>query len=189
MFNLHNKRAATRLAGWPLMLAILALSACAIRNGPSGNSTPSSDASVVYTTPDISSRDAQSAQPSRNSKGKLAPIPTRAINLNTACHFKDERGYNGNLTTDVKDAQVRQFQAEVNIPRRGTCNFDLSRFEQTQSLPIVKLKSRDNTCQVFMWSQNANITVAFNQCAAQCTGDAYDYLWPILVDASRGECS
>ena len=37
-------------------------------------------------------------------------------------------------------------------------------------------------CSVRMWEQDKKVTVAFNGCQAQCSGEAVDYLWPIQLE-------
>lgn len=118
----------------------------------------------------------------------LKPIPTRPLNAKTNCAFRDQMGYGGRLNLDVKNAAVKRFDAQVNIPKRGTCRFQLRNFEQTQTAP-VQLTSNQTGCKVHMWEQADQVTVAFRDCRSECSGDSVDYLWPILVDNRKGRCS
>lgn len=118
----------------------------------------------------------------------LKPIPTRPLNAKTSCAFRDQMGYGGRLNLDVKNAAVKRFDAQVNIPKRGTCRFQLRDFEQTQTAP-VQLTSNQTGCKVHMWEQADQVTVAFRDCRSECSGDSVDYLWPILVDNRKGRCS
>lgn len=120
---------------------------------------------------------------------KPGPIPTRALNLKTECRFRDETGYNGELKIAVEDARVNAFEARVNIPQRGTCNFNLKNFRQTRELPTVELSHRDNRCVVHVWEQGERVTVAFQQCQSMCSGRAWEYLWPILAYRGDGSCA
>jgi hypothetical protein len=120
---------------------------------------------------------------------KLEAIPDRPLNAKTTCSFRDHLGYRGNLKLDVKEAAVKQFVANVTIPKRGVCKFDLAKFRQTNANPTVVLTSRDTECKVNLWEQASEVTVAFSGCRAECTGDSVDYLWPILVDNRKGRCS
>ena len=86
-------------------------------------------------------------------------------------------------------AEVKRFVAEVNIPRQGVCRFDIRNFRQTATLPNVVLTDEASCCVVRMWEQEKGVTVAFNGCQAQCSGDAFSYLWPILVDTRNGRCA
>jgi len=89
----------------------------------------------------------------------------------------------------VTKAEVKRFIAEVSIPNQGLCRFDMKNFQQTTRLPNVVLTDEASGCVVRMWEQGKGVTVAFNSCAAQCSGDAFSYLWPILVDTKSGRCS
>jgi hypothetical protein len=119
---------------------------------------------------------------------KRGPIPTRALNVAADCAFKDETGYRGAMKLKVADAQVRTFEARVDIPGRGACRFDLRDFRQTASMPNVALSAQRSRCIVRMWEQGRRVTVAFNNCQDRCSGRAYSYLWPIMADAQTGSC-
>ena len=93
------------------------------------------------------------------------------------------------MDLQVAKAEVKRFVAEVNIPKQGLCRFDMKNFEQTDKLPNVVLADRESACVVRMWEQEKGVTVAFNSCQAKCGGDAFSYLWPILVDTRNGRCS
>lgn len=124
----------------------------------------------------------------RSARGKLKPIPTRALNVAADCAFKDETGYQGAMKLKVTDAQVHAFQANVHVPKRGACSFDLKDFRQTATLPNVVLHASGSRCVVRMWEQGQRVTVAFNDCQDKCSGEAYAYLWPILANARTGRC-
>ena len=120
---------------------------------------------------------------------KPAPIPTRALNLLAECRFRDETGYNGEMKLAVEEARVSAFAATVNIPRRGSCRFDLKNFRQTRELPNVELSHLSDRCVVRVWEQGERVTVAFQQCQKMCTGEAWVHLWPILADRRDGSCA
>lgn len=115
--------------------------------------------------------------------------PVRAINASVQCAFADEVGTRGHLDLQVEEADVKHFLAQVTMPKRGVCNFDLRDFHQTGRLPAVVLASSKDACSVRMWEQGSQITVAFSNCEAHCSGDAFTYLWPILADRPSGTCS
>ncbi|MDX9995744.1 MAG: hypothetical protein RBS28_10515 [Rhodocyclaceae bacterium] len=119
----------------------------------------------------------------------LKPITGRALNAKARCSFRDDTGYAGRLDLSVRDARVEALEARVDVPRRGSCNFRLADFRQTESLPIVVLASPRTPCKVSLWEQGEQVTVAFRDCRAECGGDAVNYLWPILVDNQKGSCS
>ena len=120
---------------------------------------------------------------------KPGPIPLRPLNVKAECRFRDETGYNGMLRLDVAQAKVRAFAAAVNIPRRGSCRFDLKDFRQTKELPAIELSQNQERCIVRVWEQGERVTVAFQHCEMMCTGGAHAGLWPILADRRDGSCA
>ena len=120
---------------------------------------------------------------------KLKPIPDKPLDVRTKCGFHDVAGGRGTMDLQVTKAEVRRFVAEVNIPRRGLCRFDMKDFQQTARLPNVVLTDETSGCVVRMWEQEKGVTVAFNACPEKCSGDAFSYLWPIMVDTKSGRCS
>lgn len=117
------------------------------------------------------------------------PISGQALNARASCSFRDDTGYAGRLDLAVREARVEQLEARIDVPKRGTCQFRLADFRQTESLPIVVLASQQSSCKVSLWEQGHQVTVAFRDCRAECGGDAVNYLWPILVDNQKGRCS
>lgn len=130
------------------------------------------------------------SQPLKHLLGRsLKPIPDRALDVRTKCSFHDVAGGRGSMDLQVTKAEVKRFVAEVNIPKQGLCRFDMKNFRQTASLPNVVLTDGSSGCVVRMWEQEKGVTVAFNACQDKCSGDAFSYLWPILVDTKSGRCS
>jgi hypothetical protein len=119
----------------------------------------------------------------------LKPIETRPLNAKAKCSFRDQTGYRGRLQLDVKAATVKHFEARVDVPKQGSCAFKLADFTQTDSDPNVVLSSRQGNCKVSLWEQGNQVTVAFRDCRSECSGGAFEYLWPILVDNRKGRCS
>lgn len=115
-------------------------------------------------------------------------MPVRPLDVKTDCHFKDEAGYGASAVLDVTASEVHSFAATVNVPKRGSCRFDLADFRQVRREPHVELRAGDG-CTVRMWEQGNQVTVAFAECAKRCTRDTFDYVWPILVDRPSGHCS
>ena len=122
-------------------------------------------------------------------KRGLKPITGQALNARARCSFRDDTGYSGKLDLAVRNARVEQLDASVDVPNRGSCQFRLADFRQTESLPIVVLASQRTSCKVSLWEQGHQVTVAFRDCRTECGGDAVNYLWPILVDSRKGSCS
>ena len=130
------------------------------------------------------------SQPLKHLLGRnLKPIPDKALEVRTKCSFRDVAGGRGSMDLQVTRAEVKRFVAQVSIPKQGVCRFDLASFEQTARLPNVVLTDQATGCVVSMWEQDKGLTVAFNACQAKCSGDAFSYLWPILVDTRNGRCS
>lgn len=131
------------------------------------------------------------SQPLRHlANRKLAPIPDRPLNVKTRCNFRDHTGYRGRLDLQVKDSGVRRLVAEINIPRQGICRFDMKDFRQADGGSVMLATARSgDECKVRIWEQENRVTVAFRDCQSQCSGESFDYLWPILVDARSGKCS
>jgi hypothetical protein len=176
------------MRSWAVLLSVLA-AACATPEPPPVTPPP-----AVTLEPEAAKPPPPPAERRPNAVLKhlanrdLKPIPTRPLNAKTTCAFRDQMGYGGRLNLDVKNAAVKRFDAQVNIPKRGTCRFQLRDFEQTQTAP-VQLTSNQTACKVNMWEQADQVTVAFRDCRAECSGDSVDYLWPILVDNRKGRCS
>ncbi len=125
---------------------------------------------------------------SGTTSGRLKPMPLRTFSVSTECRFRDETGNFGNATVEVVNSKVNAFKAELTMPKRGSCRFDLAQFRQTQALPSVELAgARD--CRVHMWEQGEQVTVAFANCYHLCTpASAQDYVWPLLIDKATGRC-
>jgi hypothetical protein len=120
---------------------------------------------------------------------KPPPIPTRAITVRMNCAFRDEIGYNGSMKLAIEQARVQAFEATVNIPRHGSCRFDLRNFRQTREMPTVELSHVNDRCIVRVWEQGERLTVAFQECQKMCSGNAWEHLWPILTDTREGSCA
>ncbi len=137
-------------------------------------------------TPAVSSDSPRSRQAAAR---KQAAQPRHPINVQTSCIFRDETGYNGRLDLLVRDDDVRNLDAEVNVPKHGSCRFALKDFRQNGTRASIELNGSGNRCAVRMWEQGTRVSVAFSNCAVQCSGGAHEYLWPILVDTGSGRCS
>jgi hypothetical protein len=130
------------------------------------------------------------SQPLKHLLGRsIKPIPDQALEVRTKCSFRDVAGGRGTMDLQVTKAEVKRFVAEVNIPRQGMCRFNMKTFKQTAHLPNVVLTDAASGCVVRMWEQEKNVTVAFSACQSKCGGDAFSYLWPILVDTRNGRCT
>ena len=169
------------------LLPALLLAGCATPPAPDPEPAPVAAAPDVAEPP---ARERIKSQPLKHLLGRnLKPIPDKALEVRTKCTFRDVAGGRGSMDLQVKKAEVKRFVAQVSIPKQGVCRFDMASFEQTGKLPNVVLTDQATGCVVSMWEQDKNLTVAFNACQSKCGGDAFSYLWPILVDTRNGRCS
>ena len=123
-------------------------------------------------------------------KRKIQPQPTRPLNVKSRCSHRDAIGTTTKLDLLVKEAEVKTFSAQVSMKGYGSCRFDLADFEQAEKLPQALLRhKRERDCSVRMWEQGPKVTIAFNSCPKSCEGEAFNYLWPIIVEGKSGRCS
>ncbi|MBS1227136.1 MAG: hypothetical protein H6R17_413 [Proteobacteria bacterium] len=169
------------------LLPALLLAGCAKPPAPEPEPVP---VAVVADVVEPPARARIQSQPLKHLLGRnLKPIPDKALEVRTKCTFRDVAGGRGSMDLQVTRAEVKRFVAHVSIPKQGICHFDMKGFEQTARLPNVVLTDQATGCVVSMWEQDKGLTVAFNACQAKCSGDAFSYLWPILVDTRNGRCS
>ena len=169
--------------GW-IVLAILLVAACAeVEKKPEAAAGTPAEA-VAAETPKFKNSTLKYLA-GRN----LKPQPTRPLNVKSRCSHKDAIGTMTRLDLLVREAEVKSFDAQVTMKGHGTCSFRLHEFEQTEKLPQALLRhKKESGCLVRMWEQGPKVTVAFNNCAKSCEGQAFDYLWPIVVEAKSGRC-
>ena len=153
------------------LVASVLLAACALPGLPPPADAPVSDEVL--------------ASPSSAGK-RLRPMPWRPLDVRADCRFRDEAGYTTRITLDVAQSKVKAFNADVDIPRRGSCRFH-GPFTQTREKPSVQLRAPVG-CSVDIFEQGKSVTVGFANCASRCTRGAFDYLWPIIVDRTDGQC-
>lgn len=172
-----------------VLLALIALvSGCAeVQQQPEGNAA--SETAVDKTSSAEETPKFKNATLKYLANRNLKPQPTRPLNVKSKCSHRDAIGTATRLDLLVKEAQVKTFSAQVAIKGYGTCRFNLADFEQTEKLPQALLKhKRDDGCLVRMWEQGPKVTIAFNSCPKSCEGDAFSYLWPIMVEQKSGRC-
>jgi hypothetical protein len=170
------------------ILAVLFLSACAeVEKPPEKVQEPgkvSEKPSTASTSPTFKSDTLKYL-----AKRKITPQQTRPLNARAHCSHRDAVGTATSLDLLVKEAEVKTFDAQVAIKGYGTCRFSLNDFDQAERMPQALLRhKRESDCTVRMWEQDQKITIAFNSCPKSCEGDAFSYLWPILVEAKSGRC-
>lgn len=167
------------------VLAVLMLAACASTPPPPVEPPPPPEpAPVVEEKPKFKNSTLKHLA-NRN----LVPQPTRPLNVRSRCSHSDAVGTVTRLNLLVKEAEVRTFDAQVSMKGKGTCRFNLKDFGQEAKLPQALLRHKQRPdCTVRMWEQGHNVTIAFNSCPQSCEGKAFDYLWPVVVDARNGRC-
>ena len=134
-------------------------------------------------------RGQESAQPppAPPAAAELPGTAATGLNLNGNCVAKEETGYAENVRVTVAGGQVRALDARIDIPKRGSCRYQLADFRQTKQTPFVELLARSNSaCAVRMWQQGDRITVAATDCEEKCTRGAFEYAWPVLFNAGGG---
>lgn len=169
---------------WPAVVALLA--GCAtVEPPPVAPPEPAPVAAEPPPRPRIES------QPLKHlANRKLAPIPDKPLNVRTRCNFRDPTGYRGRLDLRVDDSDVKRLSAEIDVPRRGSCRFEIKDFAQAdRRLAVLATTRSADECKVRIWQQEGRVTVVFRDCASYCSGESFDYVWPILVDTGTGKCS
>ncbi|HQU80373.1 MAG TPA: hypothetical protein PLU47_13015 [Azonexus sp.] len=166
--------------GW-LLLSLLAAGCAELgkqaESGPESGSTASGEQKIE-------------SQPLKYLKNRnLKPQPTRPLNVRAKCSTKDAIGTVRRLDLLVKEASVQTFDAQVTMKEYGACRFNLRDFEQVEKMPQALLRHRQETgCTVRMWEQGNKVTIAFDNCPKSCEGDAFSYLWPLIVEGKSGRC-
>jgi hypothetical protein len=116
-------------------------------------------------------------------------VPVPGLTVKGSCVGRDETGYAENVQLDVMNGQVRQFDARIDIPKRGSCRFQLADFSPSRQTPYVELLARSNRiCAIRMWQQGDRVTVTATDCAEKCTRGAFEYVWPVEFDYETGGC-
>lgn len=122
-------------------------------------------------------------------KHNLKQHVVRPLNIRSHCSSKDEVGTAIQLDLQVVDSVVQVFESKVAMKKYGTCRFSLSEFQQIETRPQALLRHRQKAkCTVRLWEEGDKVAIAFNSCPAACDGDAFSYLWPIMVEAQSGRC-
>ncbi len=118
-----------------------------------------------------------------------APFAVGTLSVRSDCKSRDQTGYTESIKLAVEQGRVDMLEARIDIPRRGSCGFRLADFRQTHTKPHVELQSIAGTkCTVRMWRQGERFTVAFSECHEKCTRGAFDYVWPVELNAADGSC-
>jgi hypothetical protein len=119
---------------------------------------------------------------------QAAPTEARLKNAAVSCNYKDEGGVRGKVMLLVDDYKVSRFNARIEMPNGGVCQFDAKKMQQRPFEQGLALESKNDECVVRMWEQKHRITVAAYNCHRQCSKGSFSYLWPILMDTRLGTC-
>jgi hypothetical protein len=119
---------------------------------------------------------------------QAAPTEARLKNAAVSCNYKDEGGVRGKVMLLVDDFKLTRFNARIEMPNGGVCQFDSKRMTQRPFDQGLALESKGDECVVRMWEQKSRITVAAYNCHRQCSKGSFSYLWPILMDTRLGTC-
>ena len=174
----------SNFANGSIVLLLATLGGCSALTLPS---SPQQESKPLR-SPAMPSLEAKPAAQATSSS-KLKALPVRPIDSDLSCQNKDEVGTTVRLSLGIDQSNVQRFSADVHIPKRGKCRFELQSFRQTATQPAALLQSKYDKCSVRFWEQGQELTVAFSNCESHCTGDTFSYLWPILVDKPSGKCS
>ena len=121
-----------------------------------------------------------------------AEMPAQAaagLTLAGNCSGRDETGYAESLRMDIAGGQVRQFDLRIDIPKRGSCSYKLADFRQSKQAPYVELLARSGSaCAIRAWQQGDRVTVAATDCQEKCATGAFEYAWPVELQAPGGGC-
>jgi len=132
-------------------------------------------------------RDPAPPPPAPPPAAEIPPAAAAGLNLNGNCVGKEESGYAENVRVSVANGEVRALDARIDIPKRGSCRYQLADFRQTRQAPFVELLARSNAaCAVRMWQQGDRITLAATDCEEKCTRGAFEYAWPVELNAAGG---
>ena len=119
---------------------------------------------------------------------QASPTEPRLQNAAVSCNYKDEGGVRGKIMLLVDDFKVTRFNARIDMPNGGVCQFDAKKMTQRPFEQGIALESKGDECVVRMWEQKHRITIAAYSCHKQCSKGSFSYLWPILMDTRIGTC-
>lgn len=119
--------------------------------------------------------------------GETQATTAGALSFKGNCVDKDETGYAENAQVNVTGGKVSQLAVRIDIPKRGSCRYQLAAFRQTKQTPFVELLATSNSaCALRMWQQGDRVTFAATDCADKCARGAFEYAWPVEFDTAGG---
>ncbi len=113
------------------------------------------------------------------------PVP--GLSFKGSCVAKDETGYAENAQIDIADGKVSQLAVRIDVPKRGSCRYQLAAFKQIKTTPFVELQANSNAaCSLRVWHQADRVTLAATDCADKCAPGTFDYAWPVEFQTAGG---
>jgi hypothetical protein len=119
-------------------------------------------------------------------EGTPAPA-VGGMSFTGSCVAKDETGYAENAQLTIADGKVSQLTVRIDVPKRGSCRYQLAAFKQTKTSPFVEMVANSNaSCALRMWQQGDRVTFTATECADKCAPGAFDYAWPVEFQTAGG---
>lgn len=192
-FSQEHPQAAARAALAAALAALLA--GCAeFREPVRETREPERDTSALVRQAPAADAAATAAKPPVGTVPRAlahARAPVRALSLRAQCSGRDQAGYGEQIALTVSDGWVGQLEASIDVPKRGSCSFQLAHFRQTKRMPFVELLARreGSRCAVRIWTQGDRVTVAPTDCQEMCVSPrVFESVWPIALSARTGSC-
>jgi len=127
--------------------------------------------------------------PAPPSAAQMPPQAAAGLTFTGRCTGRDETGYAESLQIDLAAGEVRALEARIDVPKRGGCAYRLADFRQSRRAPYVELLARSGSaCAIRVWQQGDRVTVAATDCQERCAAGAFEYTWPVELQAPGGGC-
>jgi hypothetical protein len=170
-----------------VMAALSGLSSCASRRDRTVQLPPSANVPASGTMPETSP---SPSSPNNPSARTLPPIADKAITLAGSCTQTEEDGFKEQAVLTVDKNEVRSMNWQITVGKRGSCQFDIKEFVQTQKSPHIELQAKDGSkCRLLVWQTPDRVTLAHNNCQKHCTPGIYDDAWPVMFNPKTGACA
>ena len=128
--------------------------------------------------------------PPSGQAARATPIPARDIDMAGECKRTEEDGFREEAMMRVSHNDVKTLSWKLWVSRRGSCEFQLDEFKQTQQKPHIELVALDGSgCKLMVWQDPRRVTLAHARCEKRCTPGIYEQAWPVLFDPRSGHCA
>ncbi len=171
-----------------LLVAALGVSSCASRRDRTVQLPPSANLPAPGATPAPTSPNSSA----NNNAGSrtLPPIADKVITLAGSCTQTEEDGFREQAVLTVDKNEVRNMSWQITVGKRGSCQFDMKEFAQTQKSPHIELQAKDGSkCRLLVWQTPDRVTLAHSNCQKHCTAGIYDDAWPVMFNPKTGACA